>query len=452
MAFKTHKKSFPKILILVGLLIMVGLMVAGCGRKEKINVGSQERSNKTRIQIQNQNNQSSNQSQIQTPNGKNSNQENNPVAQNKNTTNPVNDKNISNTNNNNETNSTQTAITWVKGDYSVKLTNASLNNSAVKGILFGQDWRTLEPSEGNYNWATLDNGLQKIIDAKKAVSLNIMDTGARTPDWVKNIPGVQLFFFYDTNKYQSTYCQKLTLPVYWDSIFLRKRKDFINALADHINKKFGSNVVKGVMVSPFASVNNDWFIPHTVGTSACGAEDDIQEWESLGYSNSKMLAAAEETINDWAAAFPGAVLKLPIAFSPQIGGNSTDLAEAVVNWAYYRYPTKFYAQMNGFFAQTPVATDPSVKNATPGTINYILKLLTNRPQMGLQMLASATQGNSDGCRQNGKISPCPSYDVLSQSVNGALSYNPSFIEYWSQDADNPQLLPILQNAEQRMNQ
>ena len=281
----------------------------------------------------------------------------------------------------NTNSSSQTA--WIKGNYSVKLTSASLDNSAIKGILLGQDWRSLEPSEGNYNWTTLEGDLQKMINAGKAVSLNIMDTGARTPDWVKNISGVQLFSFYDINKYQSAYCQKLTLPIYWDSTFLQKRKEFINALAAHISQKFGSNIVKGVMVSPFASINNDWFIPHTVGAGACGTENDIQEWQALGYSNSKMLGAAEETINDWAAAFPNAALKLPIGLSLEVGGSSTDLAEAVVNWAYSQYPARFYAQMNGLSAQIPTATDLKVANATPGTANYIMKLLTNRPQIGL---------------------------------------------------------------------
>ena len=329
----------------------------------------------------------------------------------------------------------------LSGNFSTAPTSASLSNPEIAGILLTKDWADMEPEEGKYNWTSLDFGIQKIINSGKSVSLNIMAGGARTPDWVK--AGSQLFSFIDTNKFHPTYGQVLEMPVYWDPVFLQKKKNFINALSNHIRQKFGAGAVKGVMVSFVASINNDMHVPHD--------SSDISNWKAAGYTTERMLEAGKETISAWAGAFPRASLKLPIAPTHKdLDGNSTNMAESIVNWAYSEYPDRFFAQVNGFSAQTPRADDPAVRNAVPGTMNYFLKLLLNRPQMGLQMLASASLGASDGCRQNGYISPCLPYDVLLESVARALSYGPSFIEYWSQDADNPELRTALKTAREGM--
>ncbi len=341
-----------------------------------------------------------------------------------------------------------------KGNYSAGSSDAVLSSPAVAGVLIGFDWNNIEKSEGNFNWKPMDDAIKEITDKGKVVTLNMLAGGIRTPDWVKNLPGVQLFSFVDVNQYHPTYCQNLTMPVYWDPIFLEKKKNFIRA----VGQKYANNPkIVGVMVSFAAAINNDMHVPHSVGTTPCGTANDIQNWKNVGYTTDKMLNAAKEVIDTWAAAFPNSALKLPIAPTHKdLDGTASTLAELVVNWAYSQYPDRLYAQMTGLDTSTPYPTDSSAINASPsnqsaeGIIAYFMKLLTNRPQIGLQMKAAASNGDKDNCRQNGKQSPCPSKDVLQKSVEIALSYGPRFIEYWREDAGNSELYPVFQQAKDTM--
>jgi hypothetical protein len=62
------------------------------------------------------------------------------------------------------------------------------------------------------------------------------------------------------------------------------------------------------------------------------------------------------------------------------------------------------------------------------------------------MLAAASNGQKDNCRQNGKESPCDPHRVLLDSVKAGLSYKPRYLEYWREDVENKDLQDILQLA------
>jgi len=102
--------------------------------------------------------------------------------------------------------------------------------------------------------------------------------------------------------------------------------------------------------------------------------------------------------------------------------------------------------MNGLSVKIPASNDPLVVNATPDSPAYLMKmLLDHSPQIGLQMLVNAFNGDKDDCRLNGRISPCSPIDVLQESVEIGLSYHPAFIEYRHEDAENPELRPVIRN-------
>jgi len=61
------------------------------------------------------------------------------------------------------------------------------------------------------------------------------------------------------------------------------------------------------------------------------------------------------------------------------------------------------------------------------------------------MLASATNGPTDGYRENGST-VAPVTTVTQNAVNLALSYQPVLLEYWGNDGTNPALDSTVQSA------
>ena len=312
----------------------------------------------------------------------------------------------------------------------------------VDGVMIYASWSEIEPSEGFFIWGSTDDQINNAVNSGKKVVLNLMASGINTPDWVMSLPGVQLFNFVDINQYHKTYCQELTMPVFWDPIFLEKKKNFIWVAGE---RYAANDSILGVMVSFCNPILGDWWVPHEVGYF-CGQDSNkVQDWLTAGYTTEKMLNAGKETIDTWATSFPNKMLKLPVSVTHRgLDGNATNLAELIMNYAYSQYPDRFFAQSNGLSSKTLYSNDPAVINAFPGDPTYLYKLLLYRsPQIGLQMLSSASNGVEDNCRLNGGDSPCPPYDVLFGVVDIGLSYNPHYIECSHADAENPELQPIL---------
>ena len=321
-----------------------------------------------------------------------------------------------------------------------------MENDAIVGILLDASWRNLEPQEGVYNWDLLDKRIEEAVAYGKKISLNVMAGGVNTPQWLFDNYDIQTFTFIDTNKYHKSYLQNVTIPVFWDPIFLEKKMDFIKALGKRYSNN--SNIV-AVMVSFANAMTNDWNIPHFIGKIAGREINQVRDWLNMGYTYEKMLYAGMLTIDTWAESFPNQCLKLPIGIThEELDGSKTKLAEDIVKYAYENYPDRFFIQVNALCPMLPTANN--VTNAQPGEPFYLLKLLAEHsPQIGLQMLAAASNGYKDGFRLNGGEFGFPR-EVLLGAVEVGLSYNPCYIEYWKEDAVNRRLLPVMKYATNAM--
>jgi hypothetical protein len=350
------------------------------------------------------------------------------------------------------------------GSYSNRVRDAGLQNPFVNGVMLNVSWLQIQPNNGAaFDWSKVDYELKKATTAGKDVTFVFQAGGQHTPDWVKNTPGVQLISIIDASNvyHKKTYCQPVTIPVFWDPVFLEKKKNFIA----EAGRRYRSNPgVSGVMV-PFANfISGDWHVPHDVDDTGekCGKKfHQIRDWKNAGYTTERMFNAGKETIDAWAAAFPGKALKLPVHPTHKdleddkdgTAATASKLAEKIIKYGYEKYPDRFYPQVNTLNAKTPYANDPRIAKADPNTSNYILKLLTNYPnRIGLQMLAAASNGNKDNCRQNRKNKPCDPYKVLLDSVKAGLSYKPRYMEFWHEDAENKALRDVLKGANIRMEQ
>ena len=132
---------------------------------------------------------------------------------------------------------------------------------------------------------------------------------------------------YRYNPYHSTYGQAVTIPVFWDPIFLAKKIAFIQAAGAH----FAAHSSIAVVACSFANATTgDWNIPD--------APEDIANWQAAGYTTELMVNAGETIIDATMAAFPNQNVAMPIGRGAGDLDPTVDyLSETVVDYATTTY-------------------------------------------------------------------------------------------------------------------
>src|SRR6266481_588660 len=184
-----------------------------------------------------------------------------------------------------------------------------LNDSRVVGLDVVDQWPDVEPTEGVFDWSSLDSEVAQAVAHGKKIIFAVASGGLKVPDWLlANYPDIQTFSFIDTNPYSPTYGQPLTIPVFWDPIFLAKTKALIQAAG----ARYAANPSIAVVGCSFANaLSIDWNIPNS--------PEDIANWLAAGYTSELMVNAGETIIDATMAAFPNQ----NVAF--RIGLGSPDL-------------------------------------------------------------------------------------------------------------------------------
>src|SRR5712672_3811272 len=109
-----------------------------------------------------------------------------------------------------------------------------LNDPRIVGLDIGEQWPDIEATEGVYDFSTMDTQLAQAEAHGKKVLLGITSGGLNVPDWLlANYPDIQTFTFIDPNPNHPTYGQPVTIPVFWDPIFLAKKIALIQAAGAH---------------------------------------------------------------------------------------------------------------------------------------------------------------------------------------------------------------------------
>ena len=314
---------------------------------------------------------------------------------------------------------------------------AMLANPGLVGVMVAADWRDFEAAgDDQFAWDLLD---ERVADAKaygKVVIVGVSASAAKAPQWLVDMPSVTKISFADPNPNHGN--GQITVVPFWDPTFRAQKLELIRALGAH----FASEpAVVGTMTAFANYYTADWGIP--------------PEMIDGGYSYDGMLDIGKEVLETTAEAWPGKAVKLPLGEndpSTDPGKATTQMADDIVAFAQSSsFADRFFAQKNLINTRSPYAAD--LDGTPPGSNNYLLMRLRDlTPHAGLQMVAAATTGESDRCRQNAHVSPCPPADVMAKSLDIALSYQPVYVELWSSDASNPAFYSLLTNATQQMNQ
>lgn len=314
------------------------------------------------------------------------------------------------------------------------VTPALLNNPGLVGIAITIDWSELETTEGTYAFSGMDARVTEIENAGKKVIIGVTASAAKAPAWMFANPNVEKVAIVDPNPNHGGGGTIQIIP-FWDPIFHAKKKAMIKA----VGARFAAdpNVV-GAMEGFANYYTNDWGIP--------------TDLKSHGYTYAGMLQVGKEILQTAADAFPNQAIKLPISQNDKTmdpGKTTTQMADDIIAWALQSsFADRFFAQKNLVNTNSPYASDPLFQNVNPSSNDYLFKVLRDMsPAMGLQMVASATGGPQDGCRQNAHQTPCDDVStVMSKSIDISLSYKPTFLEFWTADAKNTALYPQFVSA------
>ena len=302
-----------------------------------------------------------------------------------------------------------------------------LNDSRIVGLDLGGKWADIEGTEGVYDWSSIDSELAKAEAHGKKVVLAIVSGGINIPDWLlTDYPDVQTFTFIDTNPYHSTYGEELTIPVFWDPIFLAKKIALIQAAGVH----FAAHSSIAVVACSFANATTiDWNIPN--------APEDIANWEAAGYTTELMVNTGEAIIDATMAAFPNQNVNMSIG---RVTGNldpTVDyLSETVVDYATTTYG-RFITQKDSLSATTD---DPALDTSSLDNWQVVFNQC---PNVALQMLWKVTGDTT--YRMNGRI-PGVKQTVLLNAITIGAHYGTQYQEIYEIDLENSTLSSVITTA------
>lgn len=297
-------------------------------------------------------------------------------------------------------------------------------NPDVDGISARQGWCDLEPAEGAFDWTFLNDIVSKAAAGGKKVFLRIGTSGGdaamggNTPSWVfdairaEALPISQKFVSFEESGVS------YTIPVFWDPVYVAKKKAMIAAVGAHFSNH---PAVKIVAVSFANSQTEDWSVPHT--------PVDVASWFAAGYSTEKLLDAGRQIIDATMTAFPYQYVTLAI------GGNGHDptgsldpddtyVARNAMLTARADWPSRLIVQRNSLAATTPPA---------PGTGTRWQSLSDNAPNVAGQMVWFCSGDTT--YRVNGGVAIDPS-TALRRSVDIGLDYGMQYIEIYRVDILN----------------
>lgn len=298
---------------------------------------------------------------------------------------------------------------------------AVLANPDVDGITVLSGWGVIEPTEGNFDWAYLDSTIAAAAAAGKQVLLRI-GTMAKRPAWVdtavKNAGGQ--FFTFTSGGVQ------VTIPLFWDPVFLEKKKAFIAA----VGARYTNNPTVTIVATAFANATSeDWNVPHT--------SDLIPQWLSLGYTTDKMLDAGHQIIDATMTAFPNQYVTMAVGGDgPNLDLSLDYVASTIVATERAIWPDRLIAQKNSLSTYVEQA---------PASYGTIWRLIwDSQPDVGGQMLYWCV---GDAAFRVNKGIPIDPAVALTQSVDIGLGYGLSHIEIYQRDVINlPAVITYAHNA------
>ncbi len=271
-----------------------------------------------------------------------------------------------------------------------------LSNPDVDGISIRDKWWHLEPSEGVYDWSTLDAYVAQITPTGNTIS------------------------YYDSGHTLKT------IPLFWNQTFLDKKKAMIAA----VGARYSGNPLVKVATASFANRNSeDWSMLDSTridGIPPAGSSE-ASRMLAAGYTHAKMVDAGMQIMDAATAAWPNQVIYLAIGrIDRPLEQDPDSVARDVRD-----------ATRSRWGANRLVIGKEIISNvmpfAPPDPTGAWALFYNSRPAIGGQNLA-ACYGS---CRMNGGNCNGLTYDqILRGTVDHFVSYGGKWLEIYADDVTN----------------
>ncbi len=251
------------------------------------------------------------------------------------------------------------------GESSTSMTQYA-SRSNVDGLAYRTRWSTLEPSDGGYNWSSLDAALNVVATKNKYLTVHVGVSGGAWPQWVQTA-GAQTYTYTGPQG-------SVTDPVPWDSTFLSKYSSFVSALANHLQSS--GNMARVRAISVGAPVSE---------MSLVGCQNGVMG--GVSYSRSSYLQAWETTIANYASVFTTTPIfvsaPIPVICAPDNDGKNfyTDLMNYATSLN--SHAAIFTADLNALGSARMTQVDSSVSSQL--SVNFqMIWSATSDPQNKMQ--------------------------------------------------------------------
>jgi hypothetical protein len=317
----------------------------------------------------------------------------------------------------------------------------TLANQNVDGVALRYSWSVLEPSDGVYDWSSVDQDVESAHKYGKKVSLSVA-AGIWTPAWVFD-EGTESLSITWNKSWGPPPCSIQRVPVPWNNTYLSKWTAFIAAFG----KRYAQNpTVASIKMTGLNTASEETNLPRTINyqkmhgfVSSCvkaESEDINSQWPQHGYSSQKVLDSWRVMLAAWMKAFPNQWLVLMITpdgfptFGPEDNTSAIKMASSLVDESSHTLQDRFIVQSDSLSAKW---------NWTPASPGLLL---------GYQMLWNVT-GDSN-CRMNHLEKPCDPLQVLQTSLDRGIAAKAIFIEVYLVDVLNPAMQGILAKSHDQL--
>jgi hypothetical protein len=216
------------------------------------------------------------------------------------------------------------AATLAKGPQA-QFDPAALASPYIRGGIIRLAWSSLEPSEGSYDWGTLD----AIVEQLKPRGLKyilVVSAGSNSPKWLLESPRVKSFNFERKKR------GAVISPLPWDEAYLDFWARFLRALGKHIGADPSLVAVRVAGVQAGTSV--EMALPKSI----------LQH----GYTPERIKRAWAATLQVYAEAFPGKPFVITVNKLRDAQGESGEATtRAVVDQAVSRYGRRVVLSNSG---------------------------------------------------------------------------------------------------------
>ncbi len=183
---------------------------------------------------------------------------------------------------------------------------AVLNHPETRGVLVRVFWKEIEPTEGNFNFISIDNQVNSIKAAGKKYSLGILAGGVGSPDWLITQRGVPYFDYQFRGL-------PYKLPLIWDNTVLT----YLGKLAEKLAEKYNNDTSLQLVYIPQMTAN---------GVEGHLNGFNLSLFATAGYTETKWIDASLQNAKKYADAFS----KKALAFEVHDLFNSTNPASSII--------------------------------------------------------------------------------------------------------------------------